>query len=362
LPVKTPAFFTEKEGCLMFSRNTLRLPLSWTVFVLAGIISGLNGWMETGMARGQGNDQAPRSERQQTSSDSKDESAIRAVDEAYVRDYNHGDSKALAAMFTSDAEVIEANGDRYQGRDLVEQSFAETFAASKGAKIALEIASIRFVHPEVAAEEGRSVVTPTQGAPLVRLYTVLFVKRDGRWLISRVREEPDPLIRPHDRLKELEWMIGEWIDEAPDAVARFDCRWSEDGNFLIRSFSLKWAGKAMMSGTQRIGWDPLARQIRSWEFDSEGGFGEGRWSRDGERWIVKHSAVRPEGTTVTATNIMTRVRPDMIRWASTERVLGGESIPEDDAYVLVRVPPEPHRDPKNKAASPTSPNTPRSSR
>ena len=27
----------------------------------------------------------------------------------------------------------------------------------------------------------------------------------------------------------------------------------------------------------------LAKQVRSWEFDSEGGFGEGRWSRDGRR-------------------------------------------------------------------------------
>ena len=32
-----------------------------------------------------------------------------------------------------------------------------------------------------------------------------------------------------------------------------------------------------MTVTQRIGWDPAAKQIRSWEFDSEGGFGEGTW-------------------------------------------------------------------------------------
>ena len=68
-------------------------------------------------------------------------------------------------------------------------------------------------------------------------------------------------------------------------------------------------GKPVMSVTQRIGWDPLARQFRSWEFDSEGGFGEGRWSRDGERWVVKHTGVRPEGTTASATNIMTQEPP-----------------------------------------------------
>src|SRR5262249_23951699 len=159
--------------------------------------------------------------------------------------------------------------------ELIEESFAATFAESKGAKIDLEIEAIRLLHPEVVKEEGRSIVTPVKGAPVVRLYTVLYVKRDGRWLISSVREEPDPVIPAHDRLKGLEWLIGEWFDEAPDSVVRFNCQWSEDRNFLMRSYTLKWAGKSVMTGTQRIGWDPLAKRFRSWEFDSEGGFGEG---------------------------------------------------------------------------------------
>ena len=292
----------------------------------------------------------------------RDEKAVRAVDEAFVRDYNKGDSKALAALFTEDAEVVEADGDRYRGRDLVEQGFADTFAADKGAKIAFEVGAIRFLNPDAAQEEGRSLVTPVKGAPVSRLYTVLYVKRDGRWLISSVREEADPTVRPHDRLKDLEWMVGEWVDEEPDSVARFDCRWSEDGNFLIRTFTLKREGKAVMTGTQRIGWDPLARQFRSWEFDSEGGFGEGRWGRDGDRWVVKHTAVRPEGTTASATNVMTRVRPDMVRWVSTDRVVGGESVPDDDAYVLVRVPPRPRLGLKSQATTSPSPNAERSPR
>jgi uncharacterized protein (TIGR02246 family) len=330
-------------------RTMLRVAAGSALLTLVGIISAL---AQVGTRP---DDLGPQGR-------SEDEKAVRALDEAFVRDYNKGDSKALAAMFTEDAEVIEGEGDRFQGRDLIEQSFAETFAASKGATIAFEIGAIRLLHPEVAKEEGRSVITPTKGAPVSRLYTVLYVKRDGRWLISSVREEIDPLVRPHDRLKDLEWMVGEWVDEAPDSVARFLCRWSDDGNFLIRSFTLKRAGKSVMTGTQRIGWDPLTRQVRSWEFDSEGGFGEGRWSRDGERWVVKHSAVRPEGITASATNIMTRVRPDMVRWVSTDRVLGDESLPDDDAYVLVRVPPEPHLKSKDPAASPTSPNTERSPR
>jgi uncharacterized protein (TIGR02246 family) len=293
---------------------------------------------------------------------SEDEKAIRAVDEAFVREYNQGDSKALAAHFTEDAEVVEADGDRDQGRDQIEQRFVETFAASPSLKLALKIESIRFLSPDVAKEEGRSLVTPTQGSPLARNYTALCVKRDGRWLISSIREETDPLVRPHDHLKDLEWMIGDWVDEGSDSVVRLNCRWSEDENYLMRTFTVKLQGRPVMTVSQRIGWDPLARQIRSWEFDSEGGFGDGRWSRDGERWVVKHTGVRPEGTPASATNIMARERPDLVRWVSTDRVIGTESIPDDQAYVLVRVPPAPRLQSRGQETPTPSPNTTRSPR
>ena len=136
-------------------------------------------------------------------------------------------------------------------------------------------------------EEGRAVVTPAKGAPVARLYTVLFVKRDGRWLMADVRETDDTAASPHDRLKELEWMIGQWVDESPEAVISTDCRWSDDKNFLLRSYTIQVAGVPAMSGVQRIGWDPITGQIKSWVFDSQGGHSEGLWSRDGNRWAVQ---------------------------------------------------------------------------
>ncbi len=178
----------------MLSRTTFRVVVPSALMILVGSIPSLNGWTELGLTRSQGGTEpGRRPEPQQPSpaapkpgvaapnahSRSEDELAIRAVDEAFVRDYNKGDSKALAAMFTEDAEVVEADGPRYRGRDLIEQGFADTFAASNGTKIAFEIEAIRFLSPDVAEEEGRSVVTPEKGAPVSRLYTVLYVKRDG---------------------------------------------------------------------------------------------------------------------------------------------------------------------------------------
>jgi uncharacterized protein (TIGR02246 family) len=288
------------------------------------------------------------------------ERAIRAVDDAFVGAYNRGESKALAALFTDDAEAVEADGERYQGREPIERRFAGTFAASPGAKIAIEVGSIRLLSPDVAKEEGQTVITPPTEARQVRPYTVLFVQRDGRWLISSVREEADPLIGPHDRLRDLDWLIGDWVDEAPDSQVKIHCQWSEDGNFLVRSFTVKHQGKPVMTVTQRIGWDPLARRIRSWEFDSEGGFGEGTWSREGDRWVIKHSGVRAEGVAASSTNVMVRERSDLVKWSSSDRVLGEESLPGADSYVFVRVPPAPRTPKTGQSLPPAAPNTPRS--
>ena len=345
--------------------------------LLAGAAVGLSGWTMLGRAHAQAGarPETPRAPQPPPPAAgdpeagdaggkglSEGEKAILALDDAFVRAYNKGDSKALAAMFAEDAEVVEAEGDRYEGRDQIEKRLADTFAASPGVKIAIETDAIRFLSPEVAREEGRSLVTPAEGSPVESSFTVLYVKRDGRWLISSVREDPVEVGRPHDRLKDLEWMVGEWVEERPDASVRLSCRWAEGGNFLLREATVKREGKPVMSISQRIGWDPLARQIRSWEFDSAGGFGEGRWSRDGDRWTIKHTGVQAEGTASSATNIMTNERRDVVRWVSTDRVVGDESLPDTEADVLVRVPPPPQMKPKAQATPAPSPDATRSPR
>lgn len=357
----------------MLSQPALRTAIPLALLLLFGGVPGLDGRTGPRAARAQAASQPktqappatakPDAAKAGQLEPSEDQKAIHALDEAFTREYNNADSKALAARFTEDAEITEADGARYEGRALIEQSFADTFAANKGVKLALEIDTIRLLSPSAAKEEGRVVLKPAAGSPVSRLYTVLYVKRDGRWLIASVREESDPFVPPHDRLSDLAWMLGDWVDEGPESVVHANCRWSEDKNFLIRTFTVKRQGKPVLTVTQRIGWDPLARQVRSWEFDSEGGFGEGKWTRDGERWIVKHTGVRPDGATASATNVMARERPDLIRWTSTDRIVGDESLPSDEVYALVHVPPAPGMQPKTEAApSSPNPNTTRSPR
>jgi uncharacterized protein (TIGR02246 family) len=204
----------------------------------------------------------------------EDEKAIRSAVDAFVAAFAKGDAKAIAALFTEQGEAIDVGGEAIRGRGDLEAHYAERFESSPGEKVETEIELIHFLSPEVARQDGRSKLIPADGGPPTSSrYTTTFVKREGRWLVASIRELDDPTIPHHDRLRELEWMVGEWVEETADAVIDTTYAWSEDGNFLLRDYVIKVAGKADLKGTQRIGWDPLTRQIKSWVFDTARGSG-----------------------------------------------------------------------------------------
>src|SRR5947208_3413473 len=58
----------------------------------------------------------------------EDEKALKALVEAFLKAYNAGDAKTLADQFTEDAEVIDVDGTRHEGRSLIEQMFQQTFS------------------------------------------------------------------------------------------------------------------------------------------------------------------------------------------------------------------------------------------
>ncbi len=271
----------------------------------------------------------------------EDEKAIRALGDAFARSFAAGDAKTIAAMYTEDAELIDENGERVQGRRAIEELYAEIFQARPHATIAIGIESLQFLGPEVAKEEGHTRVKPTGESEILRRYTVLYVKQDRQWLYSSVREEYPRNVAHHEHLKSLEWLIGEWVDQSSDSTVHVSCRWSPDENFLLRDFTVHVQGRPVMTVNQRIGWDPLTRQIKSWVFDSEGGYGDALWTRKGNQWVVKSTGVLPDGRSASATHLLTSTGPNSARWSSTERTLGDQSITEPAEYVMVRRGPAP---------------------
>ena len=100
-------------------------------------------------------------------------------------------------------------------------------------------------------------------------------------------------------------------------------------------------GKPALSGSQRIGYDPLTKQIKSWVFDNDGGHGEGDWTRQGDQWIIKARGVLRDGKVATATHVITYLSKDMILWKTMDRTVGSDTMAEAIEFVMVRKPPAP---------------------
>jgi hypothetical protein len=159
--------------------------------------------------------------------------------------------------------------------------------------------------------------------------------------LASARDLPDELGSSEEQLKQLSWLIGDWVDESPNALVRTSYRWAENESFIAGEFHVQVAGRPALVGTNRIGWDPLARKLRSWVFDSEGGFGEGVWTRIDNQWIVKVTAVTRDGKLATATNIYTYLSNDRATFESRDRLRGDELAEDTGEILLVRMPPKP---------------------
>ncbi len=276
---------------------------------------------------------------------SPDESAIRASGAAFVAAYNGRDAKALAALWSPDAVYMDPRtGDETIGRAAIEEQFAGAFADNDKARLAVDVESVEFVSPNVAIQRGSAHVLRADEEPLDSDFTAVLVKRDGKWLLDRVSETEvaEPPQSHYEHLKDLEWMIGSWVDNDEDAgiTIQTDCAWTKNKNFMTRSFAVVIGDEVDMAGMQVVGWDPAAKQIRSWVFDSDGGFGEGRWTHKGKQWFVQATGTLPDGGQSTAVQIITEVDADSFSWQSVNRQVDGVLQPNIDQVLVVRQPTE----------------------
>jgi uncharacterized protein (TIGR02246 family) len=273
------------------------------------------------------------------------EKPIRDAIDAFAQAFGKGDAKAVAGLFTENAEAVDDEGESIQGREALEAHYAARFAENPEAKLEPGVESIKSLAPGVATATGKSRVVGSDGSEIGGArYSATFVERDGKWLVASLRELPDTReISRYERLKELEWLVGDWVEETEEAVVLTSVAWSDNKSYLLRTFDVRVKGKPALTGTQRIGWDPLTEQIKSWVFDDNGGYGEGLWSRAGDQWVVKATGVRPDGLTASATQVLTYVDKDHLKWKSIDRTHGTEVVEEIDEVVMVRKPPAPKK-------------------
>lgn len=266
-----------------------------------------------------------------------DEQAIRSAAQKYAATYNSGNAKALAALWTVDGDYTDEFGRAFVGRDAIEQLFAATFAAGPGATLEIKTESIRFLSPDVAIETGIARATPAHGNPTSVRYSAVQVKRDGQWLLASVRDLPRTVDSNHEYLHGLQWLVGSWEAASGNERLAIEVEWTENRNFLLRTYTVEKDGKTTRSGRQIIGWDPRAAAIVSWHFDSDGGFGQDHWHKQGSKWFIQTEGVLRDGGQASATNVLTPVDANTCTWQSLDRMVDGDVLPDTEPMQLKRV-------------------------
>jgi uncharacterized protein (TIGR02246 family) len=269
----------------------------------------------------------------------EDTTAIRQSISSYEAAFNARDAATLAAHWSPEGVYTSRlSGNRIVGRDALLKEFTELFAEVKDAILKLSTESIAFVSPNVAVEHGAATVIRSDAEPTTSGYSVVYVRRDGKWLIDRVSDEEDTqsVSSHYEQLRELEWMTGSWIDHDGGSTIRTECKWTRNQNFLTRSFTASVEDQIDITGMQIVGWDAAREQFRSWTFDSEGGVAEGTWKHSGDHWIIKTTATLSDGRKGSSTTILRPLDSNSFGWQKTNRIVAGEIMPNIDEVVIVR--------------------------
>lgn len=299
---------------------------------------------------------APAQQSGQKPGEKATEAEIRKTLATLEESFNRGDAKGVAACWTPDGEFIGPRAERIDGRDKIEAAFHDFLATHKDSKLRLNIAAWRLVADDVALVDLIAAMTPLpEGLEAEPASALVLVKHEGRWLIGSMHEALGGTPSHNIQLQKLNWMVGDWQGEGANesgVSVQSTCDWTAGSSYLIRKFTVEQKQGVVLAGTEVIGWDPRAHRLRSWTFDSDGGFGESVWTRDGDRWIIKHTGMLANGGDVSATHIVTVVNADTLLIQSQDRTVNGEKQPDMPDVKLKR---RPAQEETKKSSEPAKP-------
>jgi uncharacterized protein (TIGR02246 family) len=262
---------------------------------------------------------------------------IETVTEAYVAAFNAGDVDKLVGHWSPDAVYISrTSGDRLTGHESLKEEFTAILSSEDAPKLAVETESIEFVSPNVAIQRGLAVIS-RQASNEETSYQVVYVDHDGEWLIDRVSEDVvESKPSNYERLKELEFFVGQWITDGDEMTVEFECQWTANQNYLSRKYHVSIEEEVQSSGLEIIGWDAKNEQIRSWLFDSDGGFVQGTWNARDGKWVVQSVATLADGASGSSTSILRPLGDDTFSWRKFNQVVDGQLLPNTDEVTIRR--------------------------
>jgi hypothetical protein len=183
---------------------------------------------------------------------------------------------------------------------------------------------------------------------------VLGVGLMGGWALSKMSEQDAPATQDpaavetsENPLATLDWLVGDWEAETPMGVAEFSCKFTKNDAFLVRTFRAPnprqenaegtEGADASISGMQVVAWDSANEMLRSWTFDSTGGFGEDVWSQNGDTYTLRTAYTLPDGGRASSLNAMSYIDDNTFSWRATNREIDGELLQDSDELTFHRM-------------------------
>jgi uncharacterized protein (TIGR02246 family) len=308
----------------------------WTLVgvLFAGLI-GLAGTLSLALTRyAHAADQKAEPAPADSEARKADRAEIQAQAERFLKAFESGDAERVASFWTADGELIGDDG-TYRGRAAIEKAYRELFGTKEKRKAEIERESLRFPSHDTAIEEGRFKVRVDRAEPTASRYSILYVREGGQWLMAVVREWPAEPVSLHD----LDWLIGSWVAKRDDAEVQTTYEWMWDRSYIRAEFTIRQKDRTLR-GFQMIGLDPASKELRTWTFESEGGFGEATWTRDGKKWVMESAGRLTDGSTLAATIILTPLDQDSFTWQAVKRSLDGEEVDNLPPVKVTRVKPK----------------------
>lgn len=268
-----------------------------------------------------------------------DEKAIRNIVQSYQEAYNQQDAAKLIAQWTSDATYLNpVTGESAEGKEAIEKLFKEKFAQGKKRHLEITIKSIEFPNANEAIENGVMKVTIEDQPAQQLAYQAQYVRENGKWLVKAINEiELQEPSSNFEQLKDLAWLVGKWEDSDDNVDILFDNQWDKYKNFITQHFKMKIYGQDDIEGRQIIAWDPAKNVVRSWVFDSDGGFGEGTWEKVDKSWYATMHFTLGDGRLASSINIYTLVEDHSYTFASVEREVDGEILPNMNPVTVKKI-------------------------
>lgn len=254
--------------------------------------------------------------------------------------FNKHDAAAIAQLWQESGVHRQSSVDAtLEGRDAILKAYQQLFKADPEIQLSLTLNSFRVVSPPVVSVKCSTQVVHTDKSVSYSRLSALLFKQGNQWLVSEVDEMDIPVsvTTPGSMLHELAWLVGTWSDATDKLQVTNHVFWGPGGNYLVRDYQIATKQGLGHWGMQIICWDNEKKEIRCWQFEADGSFGEGTYQpADSGSWRCPMVVKLPDGRRASFTQVIRPVSENEISLSLVDMEVDGQALPGSGPDKLVR--------------------------